>query len=118
MLAGYGLLLAVYLLLLSPLGGWLLLVGTLGLLGSYYAATDGVLMALGSPVIPEAVRGSGLALLRTATSLARFFASIAFGALWMLWGLHAAFACFAVALTAAGALAMLVLARAPEPASD
>ena len=37
---------------------------TLGLLGAYYAATDGVLMALGSAVVPDEVRGSGLALLR------------------------------------------------------
>jgi MFS family permease len=118
LLAGYVLLLGVYALLLGPVGGWPLLVGTLGLLGAYYAATDGVLMALGSPVIPEPVRGSGLALLRTTTSLARLVASLAFGALWMLWGLHAAFACFAVALAAAGVLAALVLARTPEPVSD
>ena len=38
---------------------------TLGLLGAYYAATDGVLMALGSTVVPEEVRGSGLALVGT-----------------------------------------------------
>ena len=39
------------------------LVAVLGLLGAYYAATDGVLMALGSSVVPDEVRGSGLALL-------------------------------------------------------
>ena len=33
----------------------------LALLGTYYAATDGVLMAMGSEHIPEALRGSGLA---------------------------------------------------------
>ena len=52
---------------------------TLGLLGAYYAATDGVLMALGSAVVPDEVRGSGLALLGSATSVARLFASVAFG---------------------------------------
>jgi MFS family permease len=118
LLAGYALLLGVYLLLLGPVGGWPLLVGTLGLLGAYYAATDGVLMALGSPVIPAPVRGSGLALLRTTTSLARLFASLAFGALWMVWGIHAAFACFAVALAAAGVLAAFVLTRTPEPVCE
>ena len=52
------------------------------LLGTYYAATDGVLMALASATVPEHLRGSGLALLVTATSLAKLVASIAFGALW------------------------------------
>ena len=43
----------------------------LGLLGAYYAATDGVLMALASAVVPDELRASGLALLVTATSIAR-----------------------------------------------
>ena len=63
----------------------------LGLLGAYYAATDGVLMALGSAVVPDEIRGSGLALLGTATSVARLVASLAFGALWTVWGIDAAF---------------------------
>ena len=71
LLGGYALLLATYVTVLSPLGGWVLLALALLLLGSYYAATDGVLMALGSPVIPEEMRGSGLALLGTVTSLSR-----------------------------------------------
>ena len=114
LLGGYALLAVVYVALLSPLTGWPLLVVVLGLLGAYYAATDGVLMALGSSVIPEDVRGSGLALLGTATSLARLVASVAFGALWTLWTLDVAFACFGVALLAAGALAAVVLHRTRE----
>ena len=39
-------------------------------------------MALGSAVVPDEVRGSGLALLGSATSLARLVASVAFGGLW------------------------------------
>ena len=114
LLGGYALLAVVYVALLSPLTGWPLLVVVLGLLGAYYAATDGVLMALGSSVIPEDVRGSGLALLGTATSLARLVASVAFGALWTLWTLDVAFACFGVALLAAGVLAAVVLHRTRE----
>ena len=93
---------------------------SLGLLGAYYAATDGVLMALGSAVVPEEVRGSGLALLGTATSIARLVASVAFGALWTVWGIDVAFACFGVALVAAGALAAVVLAphRGSSPVSS
>ena len=110
---GYVLLLAVYAVLLGPLDGWALLAASLGLLGAYYAATDGVLMALGSGVVPEEVRGSGLALLRTATSLARLSASITFGALWAVWGIDVAFACFGVALIAATAVSVVMLIRAP-----
>ena len=115
-LAGYGLLLAVYLLLLAPMAGWLTLALVLGLLGSYYAATDGVLMALGSAVVPDEVRGSGLALLGTTTSIARLIASVAFGAAWMVWGIDIAFAVFGVALVAAAVLAAVALVRSPEPA--
>jgi MFS family permease len=100
--------------LLAPPAGWLTLAAVLGLLGSYYAATDGVLMALGSAVVPSEVRGSGLALLGTMTSLARLIASVAFGAVWMVWGIDAAFACFGVALVAAAALAAAALVRSPE----
>jgi MFS family permease len=116
LLAGYAMLGAVYAALLLPLGGWVLLALVLGLLGSYYAATDGVLMALGSAVVPGDVRGSGLALLGTATSLARLLASVAFGALWMVWGIDAAFACFGVALAAAAALAAVALGGARRAA--
>jgi MFS family permease len=110
-LAGYGLLIAVYAAMLSPLGGWGVVVVALACLGAYYAATDGVLMALGSSVVPDEVRGSGLALLRTSTSLARLVASIMFGALWTVWGLNAAFICFGVALISATALSAFVLLR-------
>jgi MFS family permease len=114
LLGGYGLLLVVYALLLGPVGGWPLLVATLALLGTYYAATDGVLMAMGSAVVPETVRGSGLALLRTTTSGARLLASVTFGALWTVWGIDAAIVCFGIALLAAGALAAFLLARSSE----
>jgi MFS family permease len=115
LLGGYGLLLGVYAVLLSSLGGWGLVVAALSLLGGYYAATDGVLMALGSAVVPEEVRGSGLALLRTVTSIARLVASLAFGALWTIWGIETAIACFAAGLLVAAAVAAVVLRRTPEP---
>jgi MFS family permease len=115
LLGGYLLLIAVYVALLLPVGGWPLLAAALGLLGAYYAATDGVLMALGSAVTPDDVRGSGLALLGTVTSLARLVASVAFGAVWTLWGIDTAFVCFGAALAAAVVLAGVALTRAPEP---
>ena len=67
---------------LGPWSGTPALFLVLFLLGAYYAATDGVLMAMGSAHVPEALRGSGLSLLGTAVSVARLFASVLFGALW------------------------------------
>jgi MFS family permease len=116
LIGGYALLLGVYAALLAPLGGWVLLTVVLGLLGTYYAATDGVLMAFGSTIVPEEVRGSGLALVGTVTSIARLIASVAFGSLWALLGFQTAIACFAGALVVAATVAVLVLVRSREPA--
>jgi MFS family permease len=106
LIGGYVMLLAVYCVLLLPAAGTLTVIVALGLLGTYYAATDGVLMAMGSAFVPEALRGSGLALLGTATSVMQLLASIVFGALWTVWGSQAAVAVFAAALVIAMALAV------------
>jgi MFS family permease len=111
MLGGYGILLLTYGVVLQPAGGWVVLAAGLGLLGTYYAATDGVVMALASSVVPDEVRGSGLALVGTVTNIARLVASILFGSLWTLWGIHDALAAFGVALCAAIVLAAVVLHR-------
>jgi hypothetical protein len=95
--------------LLLPGHGTVGLVAVLGLLGAYYAATDGVLMAAGSTEVPEAVRGSGLALLGTGSSLARLVSSIAFGALWTATSADTALVVFGSALVAALALSTLGL---------
>jgi MFS family permease len=115
-LGGYGLLAGVYAALLLPIGGPILALATLGLLGAYYAATDGVLMALASAVVPEELRGSGLALVRTVTSVFRLLASVAFGALWFVWSIDLAIATFGAALLVSTAAAALLLARHREPA--
>jgi MFS family permease len=111
LIGGYALLLAVYVSIVTGLDGWPLLVIALGLLGTYYAATDGVLMALGSEVVPQEIRGSGLALLQTASNASRFLASVMFGGLWALIGINAALACFGGALAAASLVAVTVLKR-------
>jgi MFS family permease len=104
---GYGILLALYAVLLSGADSGLLLPLTLLGLGIFYASTDGVLAALGSAAVPAAARGTGLAALGTATGFAQFGASVAFGALWASVGVHTAFLVFtvglAVALPVAGA---------------
>jgi MFS family permease len=87
---GYALLLLVYTALLLPSVGTAEVAVYVVLFGAYYAATDGVLMALASAVLPEALRTSGLALLTTATSLARLVASVLFGLLWTWLGIEVA----------------------------
>jgi MFS family permease len=112
---GYALLLAVYASLLVPGTGTTGIVGALLLLGAYYAATEGVLMALASAVLPPELRASGLAVLVTATSIARLLASILFGAAWTAFGLEPAIAVFSVALVVAAAAALVLARRSPEP---
>jgi MFS family permease len=80
----------VYGLLLLPTQRVLTLAGALVLFGAFYAATDGVLMAMASAIVPAEVRSTGLAILTTVTSLGRLAASILFGGLWMLLGPEAA----------------------------
>jgi MFS family permease len=105
-MGGYVLLLGVYCLLMAPSAGVASLVLVLALLGTYYAATDGVLMAMGSRHVPEPLRGSGLALLGTATSVTRLLASVLFGLLWTWLGVETAVALFAAGLVVAMALAV------------
>jgi MFS family permease len=88
----------------------------LALLGTYYAATDGVLMALSSTTVPEVLRTSGLGLVSSVTAICRFGSSIAFGALWTLWGPHLAVTVFLTGLAVVLPVAALVLRRHPEPA--
>jgi MFS family permease len=114
-LAGYGILVGIYGSLLLPAPGVIGLAVILAALGAYYAATDGVLMALVSATLPTHVRASGLAVLVTGTSLARLAASVAFGALWSAYGAETAVTVFAVALGIATAAAALSFRRlAPE----
>lgn len=79
------------------------------LLGLFYAATDGVLMAAAGAVLPAELRTTGLAVLQTAQALARFAGSVLFGAAWTLWGPGPALATAAggmlLALTSVGVAA-------------
>jgi MFS family permease len=100
--------------LLIPGGGLATALLCLGMLGAYYACTDGVLMALASAFLPSELRASGLALLATATGLARLFSSVMFGAVWNWWGIELALGVFIVGLIAAMLLALPTLFRVEE----
>jgi MFS family permease len=110
-LAGYGLLAGVYALLLLPGLSQTLTLGVLLLLGLYYAATDGVISALASAILPEQWRTTGLAVMTTGTGLARLLASLGYGALWTYLGPNQALSLFLVGLCITVLLAWVFLGR-------
>ncbi|MER6265895.1 MFS transporter [Streptomyces sp900105755] len=105
-LAGHGALLLAYALLLTSWHGSALPYTVLALHGTFYAATDGVLMAAASDSVPEALRSSGLALVQTGQAGARFACSLGFGAAWTLWGDRTALSVSAVALAVCAVYAL------------
>ncbi|MFJ3755699.1 MFS transporter [Streptomyces sp. NPDC090080] len=105
-LAGHGALLLAYALLLTSWHGPALPYAVLALHGTFYAATDGVLMAAASDSVPEALRSSGLALVQTGQAGARFACSLAFGVAWTLWGDRTALLLATAALAACAAYAV------------
>jgi MFS family permease len=110
-LAGYALLAVVYGLLLLPNVPPALSVGILLVQGLYYAATDGVLTALASAMLPEQSRTTGLAIMTTGTGLARLLASLGYGALWTYLGANQALTIFLLGLSITILLAWIFLNR-------
>jgi MFS family permease len=109
LLAGYGALCAAYAVLLAPWTGWAGALPIVVLLGAFYAATDGVLMALASACVPVDRRAAGLGVLTTLTNIARLAGSIVFGLIWTWWGVEAALVAFAVGLAASVATGARIL---------
>jgi MFS family permease len=108
-LVGHVPVLAIYALLLVP---ELPLSGTLAcvtLLGTYYAATDGVLSALASGLLPAQQLTTGLAIVTTVSALARLLASSLFGAAWSWHGPEGALVLFAAGLLLASVAAAAAL---------
>ncbi len=108
-LAGHAGLLTAYALLLWAPHTPALPYLVLGLHGTFYAATDGVLPAAVADVVPEQLRGSGLSLVGTGQALARFLCSLGFGAAWTVWGDGPALAGAAIGLLCCAAVAGYVL---------
>lgn len=79
-------------------------IGTLALLGVFYAATDGVIAAVAGRLVPVQARTSGIAAAQTVVALARMLASAGFGVLWLLLGPATAM------ITVASLLVLAVLA--------
>jgi MFS family permease len=111
MLGGYIALAGVYVLLFGPLGGWPMLALTLLLHGIFYAATDGVLMALAGPVLPERLRTTGIAVIQTGQALCYLVSSVLFGLAWQFWGAAAACQAAAAGVVVTIAMSAVVLRR-------
>ncbi|MFD5323263.1 MFS transporter [Streptomyces sp. NPDC127092] len=109
MLGGYAALVLVYLLLDGPLRGTGLLVAVLGLYGFFYAATEGVLLALAGPVLPERLRTTGIALVQSGQALAYLGSSALFGVVWQIWGSGTAVLVAAGVAVAAAVTTVLLL---------
>ncbi|GAA4357006.1 MFS transporter [Angustibacter luteus] len=105
-LLGHVALLASYLAAAGPVGGATTLLCLL-LLGTYYAATDGILAALSGRLTHPDVRASGIATAQTVQALARFASSLLFGLLWFTLGRTPALLVVAAALL----VALLALGR-------
>lgn len=107
---GHFAIVSVYALLLwqpvLSMAGVLLAVG---LVGVYYAATDGVLAALAGGVLPAGHMSTGQALVSTVWAVARLLAATMFGACWTVWGAEGALQLFLIGMLASVAAAFLVL---------
>jgi MFS family permease len=117
--AGHLALLGLYLLLLSAVfPAWLTCAGCLALLGTYYAATDGVLSATAAEFLPASLRSSGLAIVQSALAGGRLLSSLLFGLLWtMTGGQRSGLAAFTVALVVVLPIAAtLLFGRRPAAA--
>ncbi|MBO4273558.1 MFS transporter [Microbispora triticiradicis] len=118
-LLGHLALLGAYGLVLAAPGGPLPVmvpaVAVLVLHGAFYAATDGVLAAAVTGLVPEAMRARGLALVGTGQALARFACSIAFGAAWTAWGDGPALAVAAAGLAISTPVAIAALRSSARP---
>ncbi|GAB3497290.1 MFS transporter [Amycolatopsis cihanbeyliensis] len=110
-LGGHVLLLGGYLVLVGPFGGWPAALAVLGLHGLFYAATDGVLMALAGQLVPAEVRATGLAVVQTVQAVARAGGAVLFGIMAQLTAPTTAFGFLAAALCVAIAVAAPLGAR-------
>ncbi|WP_443677125.1 MFS transporter [Micromonospora hortensis] len=109
-IGGYTALGATYLLLAGPVDGWPLIALALTLYGAFYAATDGVLIALAGPVLPARLRTTGIALVQTGQALAYLVSSVLFGLAWQAWGPENAIRAAAVAVAGVLVGTLLLLA--------
>jgi hypothetical protein len=113
-LGGYALLAAAYAVLVAPLPAAIKAGVLLLLLGGHYAATDGVLAALTSALVPAHLRTAGLAAVATGSVVARFGASVMFGFLWTRLPVERVIQIFAAAFLVCLMFSVYRLRQLPE----
>lgn len=97
-LAGHALLIALYLVMgFTSLGVAPALI-CLGLLGAYYAATDGVIPAMVSQLVAPHIRASGIAFVTVVIALGRLLSALLFATLFETTGRGTAMVILAVAM--------------------
>jgi MFS family permease len=119
LMGGYGTLVLIYVAIVAtPKAGLPVTIACLALMGLYYAATEGILMALASAILPAGLRTSGLALIGTAIGLGKMLSSVVFGWAWSTYGQWQAVVAFAILLAIAVVVAVVWLrAVLEEPVS-
>lgn len=117
-IGGHVALLICYLCAAGPYSGPVLSIGCLVMLGTYYAATDGILAALAGRIVEPSVRTSSIATAQTFVALAGFVSSLVVGALWNQIGLQGAIRWFGVVLLGLVPVAALIMrgTNRPSPA--
>lgn len=83
---GHLALLGAYVAAAGPFVGAPATIACLLLLGTYYAATDGILAAIAGRLVDPAARTTGIAAAQTVVSMARAVSSLVFGLLWVTVG--------------------------------
>lgn len=111
LVGGHLALVGAYLCATLPASTWVASVGTLVLLGLFYASTDGVIAALAGRLVPVQARTSGIAAAQTVVAVSRMVASFGFGFLWLLQGPRVALLVVAAVLVAAVVVAATQVAR-------
>ncbi|MFE3762112.1 MFS transporter [Streptomyces sp. NPDC059104] len=116
LLAGHLCLLGAYGVLLTGGGSAVVVTGAVLLLhGIFYAASDGVLMALVAPCLPDRLKATGMGLVQSGQAVARLACSLLFGAAWTAWGQHTALAVATFALAGGLLCALALRPRGEQP---
>jgi len=108
-LGGYIFVGLVYVILLTPGLGHSAQFASLGLLGAYYAATNGVLAAVASSALVPDLRTSGLASLNTFLGICKLLSSVVFGWLWVSGAMRTPVWVFSLGLMVALVVSAVIL---------
>lgn len=95
----------------APYFGAVTTLVSLAMLGTFYAATDGVLAAVAGQLVPERARATGIASAQTVVALARMAAAAAFGGLWFAVGPRTALVGVALAVVVTVPVALAAVRR-------